>query len=133
MPFEGVTIGAVISTLTFFIGRINADICQKKIEQPVVVKIKKHRPGRMAHVSETGFHGDIFKLAVSEIFKKDIAHLYRGYEQIRQAIVVNVGKGRAGANAILQAHTRARRNILEFPVAQIAPKLITPELIDEIE
>ena len=87
----------------------------------------------MAHKIEAGFLGDIFEMAPAKILEEVVSVPHGGNKQVRQPIVINVGKGSSNADLIRQPHSRGCGNVLELAMAQIAPKLVGAQLRSEID
>src|SRR4051812_3370393 len=87
---------------------------------------------RRTLASEARFLSNIFEVSVTEILEEEVAHSDGSDKQVWQSVVVDVcGCGRH-ADFVFQAHARGSGNILKLATSEIAPKLITPELINEI-
>jgi hypothetical protein len=57
----------------------------------------------------------------------------RRNEQVRPAIIVDVGKTGRHANLVRETHSRGGRNVLEPPATQVSPQFAFAELVYEIE
>src|SRR5437016_10183658 len=82
--------------------------------------------------AQAGLLGDIFESSVAQVLEQEISHPDRGDEQVRQAVIVYVCEGSGHADLIFQANSRRGGDVFKLPVPQIAPKLVAPKLIDEI-
>src|SRR5262245_32419382 len=83
--------------------------------------------------AQARFRRDVLEFSLAEILEQDIAHPHRRDKQVRPAVVVDVSKGSADADLVGQSDSGAGGDILKPAAAQIPPKLVAPDLIDEID
>ena len=87
----------------------------------------------MADVIQPRFLRDVLKSSTAEILEENISHAYGGHEQVRFAVIIDVGEGGGDADTLFQADACAGGNIFKGPIATVAPELIAADLADEIK
>src|SRR5262245_53659084 len=95
----------VVAAGTPLLGRIFANVANKKIQQSVIVEIEKNCPGGMANIIKTGFMGNVTEFAAAQVFKKHVASTHGGDEQVGITIIVDIGKRRGDTDSIFQSYT----------------------------
>src|SRR4029079_3400415 len=78
------------------------------------------------------FRCDVAKTSVPQVFKEHIAASHGGDEQIRITIIIDVCEARRYTDPVFQPHASLLRDILEAPIAEVAPELVPAQLRHEI-
>src|SRR5205814_7683271 len=63
----------VIAAAPTLVGRVNTDVDEEQIQQPVVVKVEENGAGRVSHVIQARFLRDVAEAALAEVINKLIA------------------------------------------------------------
>src|SRR5216117_500514 len=82
----------IVSAGTLSIRGVFAHVANEKIQQSVVVEVKKHNSRRVSDVIHSCLVRDFPELAAAEILKERVATADSRDEKIRVAIIVNVGE-----------------------------------------
>jgi hypothetical protein len=110
-----------------------ADVADKEIQQPIAVVIQEGNSRRVRHVINAGVAGDIAKLAATKILEEHIAAADGRHEKISISVIVDVCESSGHMNATGKRSAGLFGYVLEPAAAQISPKLVGPQLIDEIQ
>src|SRR2546422_2970348 len=81
---------------------------------------------------EAGFLSDVLESSVAEIPEQEISNSDRGDKQVRQTVIIDVSKRSGNADLVVQTNSRRGSDVFKLAAPQIPPKLVAPELIDEI-
>src|SRR5580658_4425014 len=121
MAKKAVFKGNILAIGALSIVGVHADIADEKIEESIVIVIEEERSRGMGHQAEAGFFGNIMEVAVAIVLEEDVAAANRGDKQILAAIVINIGKRRAHADASRQTDAGLLCDVLELAAAEIFP------------
>ena len=113
-------------------GGEDADVGDKQVEHAVQVVVEEHRGRGVAFVLEAGPPGDAGELRLSAVLEQMIAAADRGREQVGVAVVVDVGEGSGHPDRPGQRQD-FRRGRLEAPGAGVAPQLVAPGHVREVD
>jgi len=87
----------------------------------------------MTAVLEAGRLGHVLELPRSVVEEEGVPAPDRRHEEVRIAVVVDVGERRGHAHGIPHGHAGLIRDVLELALAVVAPELIASDLIGEVE
>src|SRR5262245_11553687 len=105
----------------------------QQIEEAIVVIVEENGGLGMADAVQSGFLGDILKLAVAQIAKEHVTTARAGDEQIWMAVVIIVSPGGGHADAVAQGDTSVFRHVYEGAVPFVEVEGVLAELVDEID
>src|SRR5262249_26973195 len=132
VPGKGIR-KADVSTTSFVVVGIAADITEVEIEQAVPVVIEKHRTRGMADVVDARRLRDVFEMTTSVVLKEDGSATDGRDEEILIAVVVDIRKRCGHADSVSEADTSFGRYVPETASSEILPNLAAAELADEIQ
>ena len=128
---KGIREGTMEATRPQVVAGVAADIAEEDIQQAVPIIVEEDHPGGVPGVGKAGLGGDLPEPAAAKVLIAVVPVTDGRDDEVRIAIVIEIGEGGCDGNLILQANACERGDLLEPAVAEVAPELVGAELGEE--
>ena len=123
----------IVTASPALIGGVHAHVGNEEIQQAVAIVVEEHSAGRVPTVPDAGCSSDVAKLPRAQVLEELIPVAYRGHEEIRISIVVDVGERARHRDRIRHHESRLVGDVHEPSAAGVLPQLVGAELGGEVE